>query len=69
MYAQWVKTVLIFPLTFLEVRSLKLLSLARNRGVGKAALLPEADNFSTYIVAQLTFLGSRSFPLSSKPTE
>lgn len=48
MHAQWVKTVLIFPLTFLEVRSLKLLSLAPNRDVGKAALLPEADDFFNF---------------------
>lgn len=48
MHAQWVKTVLIVSLTFLEVRSLKLLSLAPNRGVGKAALPPEADNFSNF---------------------
>ena len=48
MHAQWVNSVLIVSLTFLEVRSLKLLSLAPNRGVGKAALPPEADNFSNF---------------------
>ena len=47
-HAQWVKTVLIFSLTFLEVRNLKSLSLAPNWGVGKAALPPEADNFPSF---------------------